>query len=249
MKGLLETGTTHSADFNLLLQLAMATVLTLGMFLARARRFRAHGWTQSTVLLLNLVAIGGIMLPSLHRRVLPHFVSAWHDTYYAVAVIHAGFGALVELLGLYVVLVAATNIMPRSLRFRNYRLWMRTTLALWWVLVLLGVGVYYVWYVQPSPAATRGAPEARQHTGVIIAVKNFSFTPKRVTVPEGTAVEWDVTGGRHELAADDGSFTSPIVTAGGRFQQKFTKPGVYNYYCQFHGAPGGQDMAGMVIVK
>jgi|SRR5579864_1522783 len=249
MKGLLEMGTSRSADFNLLLQFAMAAALTLGMFLARAQRFRAHGWTQSTVLLLNLGAIGSIMLPSFHRQVLPHVAAARHDAYYAVAVIHAGFGAVVELLGLYVVLVAATNVLPKCLRFRNYRLWMRTTLALWWVLVLMGVGVYYVWYIQPSPTIAGGAPGITQQAGATISVKNFSFTPKQVTVPVGTTVEWDVKGGRHELAADNGSFASPIVKSGDRFRQRFAKPGVYNYYCQFHGAPGGQDMAGVITVK
>ncbi len=249
MKGLLGTGAAGPADLNLLLQFAMAAVLTLGMFLARAKRFRAHAWTQSTVLLLNLVAIGSVMGPSFHRQGVPHVASEWRDPYYAAAMVHAGVGTVVESLGLYVVLVAATNIMPGRLRFRNYKLWMRTTLALWWVVVMLGVGVYYVWYIQPSPAAPRGTPQAAPQAGAIISAKNFSFTPKQVTVPVGTTVEWVDAGGRHHVVADDESFMSPILLSGARFQQRFTRPGVYNYYCEFHGAPGGQDMAGTVIVK
>jgi len=94
----LGTGATRAADLNLLAQLAMAAVLTGGMFLARAKRYRAHGWTQSAVLLLNLVAIGSVMLPSFRRQVAPSVASGWHDPYYAVATIHAGFGGAVELL-------------------------------------------------------------------------------------------------------------------------------------------------------
>jgi uncharacterized membrane protein len=38
--------------------------LLAGMVLARRRRHRAHAWCQSTVVLLNLVAIGLTMAPS-----------------------------------------------------------------------------------------------------------------------------------------------------------------------------------------
>jgi len=249
MNGLLGTGAGGSADLNLLLQLAMATVLTLGMFLARAKRFRAHAWTQSAVLLLNLVAIGGVMVPSFHRQVLPNAASVGRDASYTVAMIHAGLGALTEALGIYVMLVAATNIIPPRLRFQNYKLWMRATLALWWVVVAWGVGVYYVWYLGAAPAAPRGAPQSVPPAGVTIVVKNFSFTPKRLTVPVGTIVEWVHMGGRHQVAADDDSFMSQILVSGARFRWRFTKPGVYNYHCEFHGAAGGQDMAGTVAVK
>jgi len=246
MAGLLGTGTTRAADLNLLAQLAMAAVLTAGMLLARAKRFRAHGWTQSAVLLLNLVAIGSVMLPSFRRQVAPSVAAGWHDPYYAVATVHTGFGAAVELLGLYVVLVAGTHLMPRRLRFQNYKLWMRTTLILWWAVVLLGVGVYSLWYVLQSPAAT---PQAAQLAMATISLKNFEFTPRQLTVPVGTTVQWTDTGGRHQVVADNGSFKSAILVAGATFQQKFDKAGTYNYYCLFHGGAGGQDMAGSVVVK
>jgi hypothetical protein len=178
------------------------------MFLARRRYFRIHGWTQSTVLLLNLVAIGSVMLPSFRRQVSPHVLSGWQDAYYAGAMIHAGLGGVVELLGLYVVLVAGTNLVPTRLRFRNYKVWMRTTLALWWVVVVLGAGLYALWYVEPSPGAT---PAVSQTTrpAVTISLKNFSFAPNRLTVAAGTRVVWVDAQGQHKIVADDGSFKSP----------------------------------------
>ena len=249
MSGLLGTGGTPSADINLLVQLAMAIVLTIGMFLARKKRFRAHGWTQSSVLILNLVAIGSVMVPSFHRQVLPHVSSAWHDAYYAAAIIHATAGTLVELLGLYVVVVAGTTLLPERLRFRNYRLWMRTTLASWWIVVILGLGVYSVWYILPSPGTPRGTQGTVPQTGVTVSLMNFLFEPKQVTVRAGSTVIWVDARGRHAIVADNGSFASPILLAGSRFQHAFEKPGVFNYYCRFHGGPGGQDMAGTVVVR
>jgi plastocyanin/uncharacterized membrane protein YozB (DUF420 family) len=249
MNGLLGTGATRPADLNLLSQLAMAAVLTMGMFLARQKRFRAHAWTQSSILMLNLVAIGSVMVPSFRRQVLPHVSSGWHDAYYAVAAIHAALGTCVEVLGVYVLLVAGTNLLPGFLRFRDYKLWMRTTLALWWVVVILGLGVYYVWYVLPAPGATRGAPATAPPAGAIISVMNFRFDPQQVTVGVGSTVEWVDARGRHAIVTDDGSFSSPVLLAGARFEHKFEKRGVYNYYCRFHGGPGGQDMSGSVRVK
>ena len=50
-------------------------------------------------------------------------------------------------------LVAATNILPQRFRFQRYKPWMRTELGLWWLVVMIGVGTYYLWYLAPPPQA------------------------------------------------------------------------------------------------
>jgi len=253
MNGFLGLGGTFAADLNLLLQLAMAAALTLGMFLARKKLFLAHAWTQSSVLLLNLVAIAWVMWPSYRLQILRHPSRAMHDAYHAIAFFHGILGTLAELLGLYVLLVAGTKMLPEILRFKNYKLWMRSTLALWWVVVVLGLGTYYVWYVQPSSGATPKASAAAQESAaagpVKVTISNFKFDPQEVTVPVGGTVDWLDDTGRHTVKADDGSFNSGMLTAGAHFQHKFDKPGKFLYYCEYHGASGGKDMAGTVIVK
>lgn len=249
MNGFLGTNATRAADLNLLLQLAMALALTVGMLLARRQRFRAHAWTQSTVLILNLVAIAGVMAPSFRRQVVLRPSGGWREAYYALPTIHAALGTLVESLGLYVVLVAGTRILPEGLRFRNYRLWMRTTLALWWAVVVLGVGTYYVWYVRPAPGTARGTPASAQPAGLRITVTNFRFEPAEASVGIGGVVEWEDVKGRHQIVADNGAFQSDVLVAGARYRQTLTKPGRYQYYCRFHGEPGGKDMAATVVVK
>jgi plastocyanin len=84
---------------------------------------------------------------------------------------------------------------------------------------------------------------------VSVKVQNFSFEPKDVTITEGTTVEWTDVGGRHNVTADDKSFESDTLTADGKFEHKFDKPGIYKYYCNFHGEMGGKDMAGSVTVE
>jgi uncharacterized membrane protein YozB (DUF420 family) len=149
MKGFLGTGATFAADLNLVVQLMMGVALAVGAVLARQRRYRAHGICQATVLLLNLLMIGLVMWPSFREQVKPALSKALHKWYYEAATIHAVLGITAELLGLYIVLVAGTNILPEGLKFKHWKLWMRTELVLWAIVLLSGVGTYCTWYVAP----------------------------------------------------------------------------------------------------
>ncbi|MGP0096932.1 MAG: DUF420 domain-containing protein [Terriglobales bacterium] len=148
-KGFLGTGATFGADFNLVVQLLMGLALLAGALLARHKRYRAHGICQTTVLLLNLLMIGLVMWPSFHQQVRPALYKVLHKWYYEAAAMHAILGITAELLGLYIVIVAGTNVLPQWLRFKNWRRWMRAELVLWAVVLLSGVVTYCAWYVAP----------------------------------------------------------------------------------------------------
>ena len=147
MKGFLGTQAGFGADLNLLIQIGMGFALVVGAFLARSKRYAAHGLCQATVLILNLVLIFSVMWPSFHLQVLPRLPKHFGKRYYVVATIHGVLGAVAELLGLYIILVAGTNILPQAWRVRRWKLWMRIELALWLIVLLTGVGTYVIWYV------------------------------------------------------------------------------------------------------
>ena len=149
MRGFLGTGATFGADLNLVVQLIMGTALIAGARLAKQKHYKAHGICQTTVLLLNLLMIGLVMGPSFQQQVKPALPKVLHRLYYKVAAVHAGLGITAELLGLYIVIVAGTNVLPRWLRFNNWKWWMRTELVLWTIVLLSGVGTYCAWYVAP----------------------------------------------------------------------------------------------------
>ena len=149
MKGFLGTGATFGADLNLVVQLIMGVALLAGVLLAKQKRYQAHGICQTTVLLLNLLMIGMVMWPSFQQQVTPAMSKGLHKWYYQAAVIHAVLGITAELLGLYIVIVAGTNVLPRRLRFNNWKWWMRTELVLWTIVLLSGVATYCAWYVAP----------------------------------------------------------------------------------------------------
>jgi plastocyanin/uncharacterized membrane protein YozB (DUF420 family) len=254
MNGFLGTGATFSADLNLVVQIAMGVALLAGMVLARRKKFGVHKYCQASVMLLNLLMIFLIMAPSYRKQVGPRVPDGLREAYYYLPFIHAALGTAAELLGLYIVLVAATNLLPRRLKFDRYQPWMRTCLALWWVVILLGVGTYYVWYVEgeskPAAQLQGGAtkPATQAAARVTVKISNFQFMPKEVTIPAGGTVEWVDEAGRHTVEADDGSFKSETLAANGKYEHVFDKPGAYPYFCAFHGDKHGVDMAGVINV-
>lgn len=149
VKGFLGTGATFEADLNLVVQLVMGGALIVGGILAQQKRYRAHGICQTTVLLLNLLMIGLVMWPRFRQQVEPTLPRVLHKSYYAAPVVHAALGMTAELLGLYIVLVAGTNVLPTWLRFKNWKRWMQMEFVLWLSVVISGVGTYYAWYIAP----------------------------------------------------------------------------------------------------
>ena len=149
MKGFLGTGAPFGADLNLVVQLIMGLALIAGVLLAKQKRYTAHGICQTTVLLLNLLMIELVMWPSFQQQVKPALSKVLHKWYYEAATIHALLGIAAELLGLYIVIVAGTNLVPQRLRFKRWKLWMRTELVLWAIVLVSGVGTYCAWYVAP----------------------------------------------------------------------------------------------------
>lgn len=140
-----------AADVVLLLEIAMGAGLLAGAWLARAKRYRQHGWCQSTIVLLNLAVIGLTMAPSFRLHVLPRIPARLSRPYFALATAHAALGSITELAAVYILLAAGTHLLPEGLRITRYKLWMRTVLALWWLVLFLGFATYARWYVPNFP--------------------------------------------------------------------------------------------------
>jgi plastocyanin len=102
---------------------------------------------------------------------------------------------------------------------------------------------------QPAaPPAPTAAPAGGAST-LQVAIGDNTFTPKEIDVPVGATVVWTNGGQRpHTVTADDSSFKSDTLNGGASFKQTFKIPGTYAYYCEFHGSPGGQGMAGVIKV-
>jgi uncharacterized membrane protein YozB (DUF420 family) len=140
--GFLGQGAPWGADLNLLVQVGVGLLLLVGMGLARRGRYGLHGICQSSGFVLALTMTALWMIPAfraIHADALSRGVVNRVTVAVAMHVV-VGMGAL--LLGAWVVLVAGTPIVPRRFRFSDYKPWMRTLLALWWLAIVLGLAVY-----------------------------------------------------------------------------------------------------------
>jgi plastocyanin len=153
-------GLRTTADINLVIQLVLLAGLIVGFFLARAKRYEQHGQVQTAMVLLNLIPIALAMIPSFYG-----YVVAGGSTTGRVAQLMIGHGVLglvVEFFAIYLILRMRTRLIPERWRIKNIKLAMRTTLALWALLVALGVGIYVERYLREDQVATAPLAEFRQ---------------------------------------------------------------------------------------
>ena len=141
-------GTRLSADINLGAQLAMLVGLWIGFYFAHTGRIRKHRNTQTTMVLTNLVFIFLFMGWSFWNFVIAGGTTG--GTIARLMMAHGILGILGEGSGIYLILRMRTQVIPPRLRVRNFKPVMQTTLGLWTLLVLMGVGVYYYRYLEPE---------------------------------------------------------------------------------------------------
>ena len=135
------------ADLVLFAEIGIGVALLIGMFLVRRGHVRVHAYLQSSLVLVNLPIGLAWMVPSYLSKVLPDLSDEFFQPGYLIPTVMLVVGALAEGLGVFVILVAGTNLIPERFRFRRYKVWMRTVLGLWWSVLVLGLATYYVWYV------------------------------------------------------------------------------------------------------
>lgn len=147
MSGFLGTAAGAESDAVLVFEFALAAMLLVGMLVVRRGAVRWHRILQSSMVLANIPVVLAWMIPQYLIYVLPGLPGEIANPFYWVPTLMLVAGASAEGLGIYIVLVAGTTWIPERWRFRRYKLWMRTELALWWSVLIAGVTTYYVWYV------------------------------------------------------------------------------------------------------
>lgn len=151
--GFLGTHANFAADATLVIMLFTATLFTVGFYLARKENFNAHKWVQTLSALINLIMVLWMMVLPFRDFILQDQGGPREGFFYTVTALHALTGLSATVFGIFVVL-RGHKLMPRFLRFRNYKPFMRTAYSLYIAATLLGVAVYMVWFVfTKSPPA------------------------------------------------------------------------------------------------
>jgi uncharacterized membrane protein YozB (DUF420 family) len=176
MNGLLGTNAGLASDLSLLAYLlVLLPGMLLGLYFARSKRFRPHHQlTMTAVVVLNWVLIALVMAVSYGRFVAPTLAAGGlSDGRSLLATIHLLTGGVAQLMATYLVLLMWTEDTRFErlvlVRICNIKTPMRATLALWLMTVLLGFGIYAVWYggghvdgQDAVPATTEPAPMATE---------------------------------------------------------------------------------------
>ena len=149
--GFLSSAASWRANLTLFLELGMGVGLLIGALLARLRRFGAHAWCQSTVVLLNLALIAATMVPSFRQLVVLALPAKLGKPFYALAAAHAALGSVAQCAGHYILLAVGTKVLPERFRITRLKLWMRSLLVLWWIVLALGLATYVDWYGPHAP--------------------------------------------------------------------------------------------------
>ncbi|MEZ5176166.1 MAG: PLDc N-terminal domain-containing protein [Acidimicrobiia bacterium] len=112
-------------------------------------------------------------------------------------------------------------------------------------LLLVGAATALAVMVAACDGGTTADPGQNQVFGY-----DDAYNEAVIEIGPGDEVEWLMVGDNpHNVFAADGSWQSDLtMERGDRFRRTFDEPGVYPYFCTFHGDAEGGGMAGYVIV-
>ena len=143
--GVLGTKAPFGTKASLITMVLAAVLFTIGWRLAVSKHFEAHRWVQTAAVCLNAVPVLAWMIRFFVLYVLPEIPAKLGERTYAVTTVHALVGMIGVTLGVFVDL-RGNELVPARLRFSNYKLFMRSSYALYMLGTLTGVIVYVVVY-------------------------------------------------------------------------------------------------------
>jgi hypothetical protein len=149
--GFLGTSANWAADMTLLLSILVAVIFTTGAVMALRQRYELHRWLQTAGAVLNVILVLWLMILPYRDFVAPGIPHRLAERFYGVTTLHAVIGFFAFTFGNFVVL-RGNGLMIKALKFNNYKPFMRVAYVLYMVTTLLGIWVYFVWFVNnPNP--------------------------------------------------------------------------------------------------
>jgi plastocyanin len=83
------------------------------------------------------------------------------------------------------------------------------------------------------------------NAATVVTISDTGFSPSSVTVSAGTAVKFVNSGTmKHTASADDNTWGTGTMNAGGAFIRYFKQAGTFSYSCAYH-----PSMKGTIIVQ
>jgi uncharacterized membrane protein YozB (DUF420 family) len=143
--GFLGTHGSVGADLSLVVMLVAFVTLTVGVILARTRRYTAHRWVQTTAVCLNAVPVVAWMIRSYWLYVRPGLPGNLSHSADALMTVHAVTGLCGVAIGMFV-MIRANQLTARGASVARYKNWMRAAYVVYLLATVLGVWVYIKLY-------------------------------------------------------------------------------------------------------
>ena len=144
--GFLGTNANFAADMTLTLSLLVITLFSIGFYLAVRGRYDIHKWVQTSGALMNVILVLWLMVLPYRTFIIQDTGGPREAIFYRVTMLHAAVGFIAFFLGNFVVL-RGHKLVPKFLQFNNYKLFMRSAYALYLTTTIIGLWLYYTWYV------------------------------------------------------------------------------------------------------
>ncbi|MNI18618.1 Amicyanin precursor [compost metagenome] len=110
----------------------------------------------------------------------------------------------------------------------------------------MGKGIKDVWFTVDPAKFTGTTASAAQVKTYNVDIKQLSFGTEPLTVEAGSKVTFtNFDDMKHNAVAEDGSFSTPLLSKGESYTITLAEAGTFNYYCE----PHKSFMTGQIIVK
>ena len=149
--GFFGTSANFAADFTLVMMIIIAALFTVGVVLAVKKNYEVHRWVQTTAAIMNAIMVLWMMILPYRDFVAPGIPDQLSEGFYAITTLHAFVGFFALTFGLFVTL-RGNGLVPKALKFENYKGFMRVAYGMYMLTTLLGIWVYFAWFVNnPNP--------------------------------------------------------------------------------------------------
>jgi uncharacterized membrane protein YozB (DUF420 family) len=143
--GFIRPHSSIGADLSIVVMIAAFVMLTIGVVLARSRRYRAHRWVQTSAVVLNAVPVVVWMIRSFWLYIRPGLPGNLSKTVDAVTTVHAIVGLIGVIIGM-VVMIHANQMEARGEDLRHFKIYMRIAYVVYLLATALGIWVYIALY-------------------------------------------------------------------------------------------------------
>jgi uncharacterized membrane protein YozB (DUF420 family) len=143
--GFIRPHSSIGADLSLVVMIAAAVMLTVGVVLAKSKRYEAHRWVQTAAVVLNAVPVVIWMIRSFWLYVRPGLPGNLSKSVDAITTVHAVAGLIGVAIGLFV-MIRANQLMARGESLSRYKNTMRVAYVVYLLATALGVWVYFAIY-------------------------------------------------------------------------------------------------------